>query len=84
MIDLVESRAEALGEHPASGNLGLLIRHWRARRAVRAMLDWDERLLSDVGVERDEVRWAASLPLSVNAALALEDRALRRARSRRR
>jgi hypothetical protein len=48
------------------------------------MLVWDERLLSDVGVERDEVRWAATLPLSVNAALALEDRALRRARSRRR
>jgi uncharacterized protein YjiS (DUF1127 family) len=80
MVNLAEARAEALGELPGQANLGLLIRHWRARRAVRAMLDWDERLLDDIGVRREEVLWAAALPLTVNAALALEDRALRRAR----
>jgi uncharacterized protein YjiS (DUF1127 family) len=83
MVNLLEARAEALGELPGQANLGLLIRHWRARRAVRAMLDWDDRLLRDIGVERNEVQWAAVLPLTLNAALALEDRALRRVRRER-
>jgi hypothetical protein len=47
------------------------------------MLDWDDRLLRDIGVERNEVQWAAALPLTLNAALALEDRALRRVRRER-
>ncbi len=82
MVTLAECRAEALGEHPQQFNLGLLLRHWRARRSVRQMLEWDDRILRDIGVQRDEVQWASTLPLTVNAALALEDRAQRRARRR--
>ena len=36
-------------------------------------------MLRDIGVTREELRWAAGLPLTVNAALALEERATRRA-----
>jgi uncharacterized protein YjiS (DUF1127 family) len=50
-------------------------RHWKARRKVRAMQDLDDRMLADIGVRRDEVLWASRLPLSVNAALELEQAA---------
>ena len=43
-----------------------------ARRVAARTLD--EYLLRDIGVTRAEVRWAAGLPLTVNAALALEER----------
>ena len=54
--------------------------HWRrkrgdmreARAAFLTMLSLDERILDDIGVTRDEVRWAASLPLQVNAASELK------------
>ena len=50
-------------------------RNWKARRKIRAMQDLDDRMLSDIGVRRDEVLWASRLPLSVNAALELEQAA---------
>jgi hypothetical protein len=67
---------------------------WRADRdrrdAFASLLGYDDRMLSDMGVLREDVEWAASLPLYVNAALALRDRSSarqavsERARSRRR
>ena len=57
---------------------------WRARRRDRAvflgLLQLDDHLLDDLGCTREEVRWAAALPLSESAAQALR----RRARARRR
>jgi hypothetical protein len=44
-------------------------------------MDHDDYLLRDIGVTRQDVRWASRLPLTVNAALALEERAFRRRRS---
>jgi uncharacterized protein YjiS (DUF1127 family) len=61
-----------------------LLRNWRARRAVGRLDDFDDYMLSDIGVTRDEVRWALSLPLTTNAAQALHETARsRRAGARR-
>ncbi|MEM7427299.1 MAG: DUF1127 domain-containing protein [Pseudomonadota bacterium] len=48
--------------------------NWQARRQVSRLTDFETRLLDDMGVTRDEVRWAAQLPLSVNAAWELRHR----------
>ncbi|WP_179954032.1 DUF1127 domain-containing protein [Denitrobaculum tricleocarpae] len=64
-------------------------RHNRARRraqklardAFMATVRLDDRMLDDIGVTREEVQWAAGLPLAFNAARALHSRA--RARRRR-
>ncbi|PZF75896.1 hypothetical protein DK847_16250 [Aestuariivirga litoralis] len=80
MRDYALHRAEA---SEATGSLALLwtvIRNWRARRAVARLDALDDFLLHDIGVTRTEVRWAAGLPLTVNAALELEEQATRRRR----
>lgn len=67
----------------ATGSLSLLwnlVRNWRAKRAVGRLDALDDFLLHDIGVTRADVRWAAGLPLTVNAALELEERATRRRR----
>lgn len=37
------------------------------RRRFEAMLELEDSLLNDIGVTRDEVRWASRLPLSYSA-----------------
>lgn len=49
-----------------------------ARAAFMHTVYLEDRLLDDMGVTREEVSWAASLPIDVNAAEALRERALRR------
>lgn len=81
MRDYALSRAASA---EATGALSLfngLLRNWLARRAVGRLDQLDDYLLRDIGVTREEVQWAARLPLSVNAALALEERATKRRRS---
>jgi uncharacterized protein YjiS (DUF1127 family) len=48
--------------------------NWQARRAVRSLLKLDDHMLHDAGTLRGDVEWASSLPLSMNAALALDER----------
>ena len=48
--------------------------------AVTRLDSFDDYILRDIGVTRGDVRWASGLPLSVNAAVALEERALQRQR----
>jgi uncharacterized protein YjiS (DUF1127 family) len=48
------------------------------RRAFMNTLRLDEKMLDDIGVTREEVEWAASLPLRVNASHALYTIARRR------
>jgi uncharacterized protein YjiS (DUF1127 family) len=58
------------------------VRNWKARRAVARLQDFDDYMLRDIGVTRLDVRWAADLPLTINAALALEERSHRRRHGR--
>ncbi len=51
-----------------------LQRRWRLYR----MQSLDDHLLDDIGITREELEWAIRLPLHINAALALRDRAERR------
>lgn len=69
------NRAEAVEMAGPGALLRRLIGNWRARRAVAGLDRLDDFLLRDIGVTRRDVRWAAELPLSHNAALALEERA---------
>ncbi len=62
-------------------NVARLLRNWNGRRKVRNFRYFDDRILDDIGVTREEVAWASSLPVSVNAALALQERSSRRRQS---
>ncbi|MBM3521210.1 MAG: DUF1127 domain-containing protein [Alphaproteobacteria bacterium] len=44
-----------------------------ARRAIASLSSYDDCLLRDIGLNRKDVEWAAGLPLTVNAALAIEE-----------
>lgn len=66
--------AESFGEYGVASIFGRLVRNWRARRAVRRLADLDDYMLRDIGATRGDISWAAGLPLTVNAALALEER----------
>lgn len=80
MRDYALNRARSAEAAGLTFGLAQLIRNWRARRAVTRLEDFDDYMLRDIGVTRDDVNWAAGLPLTVNAALALEERSLRRRR----
>jgi uncharacterized protein YjiS (DUF1127 family) len=81
MRDYALHRAESLGEFGPVSDLGRLFRNWKARRTVARLEDFDDYMLRDIGVTRADIHWAAGLPLSVNAALALEERAFQRRRA---
>ncbi|WP_421696347.1 DUF1127 domain-containing protein [Aestuariivirga sp.] len=80
MRDYALSRAQSAEAVGSFSLLWRLIANWRARRAFARLDTLDDFLLHDIGVTREEVQWAAGLPLSVNAALALEERAAKRRR----
>lgn len=51
---------------------GAVVKFWRdltRRRRFKRLMSLDDRMLDDIGLNRDEVLWAASLPLSDNASL---------------
>jgi uncharacterized protein YjiS (DUF1127 family) len=80
MRDYALHRAQSAESAGALPLLRQAIANWRARRAVAQLDRFDDFLLRDIGVTREEVRWAADLPLNLNATLALEERARRRRR----
>lgn len=69
---------------PAMPPLGLLnalenrVRAWVRRRRLLRLLDYDDHILDDIGYTREELLWAASLPLKVNAHEILRQRRERR------
>jgi uncharacterized protein YjiS (DUF1127 family) len=81
MRDYVLNQAISQGEFGLVSSLRRLARNWKARRRVASLSNFDDYLLKDIGISRDEVEWAAGLPLTVNAALALEERAFKRRRN---
>jgi uncharacterized protein YjiS (DUF1127 family) len=80
MREYVLSRAIAQAEAPVVTFLKNIRRNWAARRRVANLADFDDHMLRDIGVTRSEIEWAAGLPLTVNAALALEEKSFRRRR----
>ncbi|CAN5225734.1 hypothetical protein BH10PSE7_BH10PSE7_05280 [soil metagenome] len=62
------------------GILGRLFRNWQSRRRVASLQELDDYLLDDIGVTREDIKWASATPLNENATLLLEDRASRRQR----
>ena len=58
----------------------LMTRHENrvTRRAFMNTFRLDDKMLEDIGVTREELEWAASLPLRVNASHALYARARER------
>jgi uncharacterized protein YjiS (DUF1127 family) len=83
MREYVLTRAIAESEAPVIGFFKKLSRNWRARKRVASLAQFDDHLLRDIGITRSEIEWAAGLPLTVNAALALEERSFRRRRGER-
>ena len=77
MRDYALHRAMALGE-TGGWSVSLFLRRWWARRFVRKLEQLEDHLLTDIGITRDDLRWAAELPLSVNAAIALDELAKRK------
>ena len=81
MRDYALNQALYRGEYGIVYFLRRVSRNWKAKRRIASLGNFDDYMLRDIGVTRDEVQWAAGLPLTVNAAVALEERALRRRKS---
>ena len=78
MRDYALNRAISQEEGNGFSLIHRVWRNWQARKRVVNLSSYDDHMLRDIGVTRDEVQWAAGLPLTINAALSLEERAFRR------
>jgi hypothetical protein len=78
MRDYALTRALSIGEAGGRSIMTRLFRNWRARRSVARLQAYDDYILRDIGVSREDIAWAVGLPLTVNAALGLEERSFRR------
>ena len=72
------AREEIFSRYQFRFQLTRLLHNWLVRRKVRALADNDDQILDDIGIRRDEITWAVRLPLTVNAAIALQDRSCKR------
>ena len=81
MRDYVLNQAISQGEYGIVSLLRRTARNWKAKHRIAALGNFDDYMLRDIGITRDEVQWAAGLPLTVNAAIALEERAFHRRQS---
>ncbi|MBL8789791.1 MAG: DUF1127 domain-containing protein [Rhizobiales bacterium] len=82
MRNYTETQAIQMGVHPRQALLPRLWRSWRARRSVRLLERMDDHMLRDMGLTREDLRWAQRLPLAQDAGAALEDLRLRVLRGR--
>ena len=58
-------------------HVGKAMRNWIGRRKLKQITELDDHLLCDIGVTREDVRWALDLPFSYDPGLELQRRALR-------
>ena len=73
-----QTRFVPAGALPALVNFaGKLIRSLIVRRKLKQITELDDHLLCDIGVTREDVRWALDLPFSHDPGLELQRRALR-------
>jgi uncharacterized protein YjiS (DUF1127 family) len=76
-----QTRSDPAGALPALASyLGSLWRQWNHRRQLRSISDLDDHLLCDIGVTREDVRWALDLPFSYQPGVELQRQALRNRR----
>jgi uncharacterized protein YjiS (DUF1127 family) len=52
--------------------VGETYRRWKDRGTVATLSEFDDRMLADIGLKRDDVQRALDLPFSDNASLALQ------------
>lgn len=78
MRDYALHRATSFEEGYGFSIVSRLWRNWQARKSMVSLAACDDYMLRDIGLTRDEVQWATRLPLTVNAAIALEERAFQR------
>ena len=48
------------------------VRSWRDRRTVETLTDFDDHMLADIGLTRDDVQRALDLPFADNASIELQ------------
>jgi len=78
MDDYVMQQARFAGDVFSNGILARIHANWQARRATAKLLNLSDCSLSDIGMKRADVAWAAHQPLNVNATTVLAER-MRRA-----
>jgi uncharacterized protein YjiS (DUF1127 family) len=84
MRDHVLNQAIALDQTSAFATLRRYFANWRRRRKLARLAELDDRILADIGIERDEIDEAVRLSLSLNPLHELDRRArLRRTRGQR-
>ena len=54
------------------------VRSWRRRSDMAQLREFDDHQLADIGITREDLSWASTLPFSHDPTHALEERALRR------
>ena len=78
MRDYALTQAHGTGSFGFS--LSALFANWQARREVAKLESWDNRALHQLGITREDLHQALSLPLIQNSRLALEQYAFMRSR----
>lgn len=85
MTDYSTTHSSTVAGHPIhdlADKLTQRLRQIRRRWGFKNLLDLDDHMLDDIGVQRHEVEYASRLPLSVNAATELRRISLERRRTR--
>ena len=76
----IASQSSSVTESALAFTIDVLHRTWRAwrnRSKLSALSDYDDHMLSDIGLSRDDVRWALDRPFLQDPSAELNRRTLR-------